>query len=58
MIEQTTEKIYGENMLQQFLPNSAAYMQFMDSRPHIQTMMADRDAALAAFHKLDVKYNG
>ena len=58
MIEQTTVKIYGENMLQQFLPNSAAYMQFMDSRPHIQTMMADRDAALATFHKLDVKYNG
>ena len=58
MIEQTTVKIYGENMLQRYLPNIAEYMQFMDSRPHIQTMMADRDAALAAFLKLNVKYDG
>jgi glutathione S-transferase len=58
MIEQATVKIYGENMLQQFLPDSTAYMQFMDTRPHIQSMMADRNAALNAFHKLDVKYNG
>ena|GEM_PF-2156213 len=58
MIEQTTVKIYGEKMLQRYLPNLAKYMQFMDSRPHIQTMMADRDAALAAFLKLNVKYDG
>jgi glutathione S-transferase len=58
MIEQTTMKIYGENMLQQFLPDSPGYMHFMNSRPHIQTVMADRDAALAAFLKLNVKYDG
>lgn len=58
MIEQATIKVNGENMLQQFLPYSTEYMQFMDTRPHIQTMMADREVALAAFHKLDVKYSG
>ena len=58
MIEQTTMKIYGENMLQQFLPNSAAYLHFLDSRPHIQRVMADRDAALTAFLNLNLKYDG
>ena len=58
MIEQTTMKIYGENMFQQFLPNSAAYLHFLDSRPHIQLVMADRDAALTAFLNLNLKYDG
>ena len=39
---------YGENMLERFLPDVATYMQLMDSRPHVRTMMADRDAAMAA----------
>jgi glutathione S-transferase len=58
MIKQTTVKIYGENMLERFLPNSTAYTQLMDSRPHIQTMMADRDAAVATFLQIDVNYEG
>ena len=58
MIEQTTMKIYGENMLQQFLPDSADYLHFLDSRPHIQRVMADRDAVLTAFLNLNVKYDG
>ena len=58
MIAQTTMKIYGENMLHKFLPDNAGYMHFMDSRPHIQTLMADRDAALTAFLNLNVKYDG
>jgi glutathione S-transferase len=58
MIEQSTVKIYGDNMLQQVIPNAAEYMAFMDTRPHIQTMMADRDAALTAFNNLQVKYDG
>ena len=58
MIDQTTMKIYGKNMLERFLPNVVAYMKFMDSRPHIKTMMADRHAALAAFLKLNLKYDG
>ena len=58
MIEQTTLKIYGENMLERFLPNVATYMQLMDSRPHVRAMMTDRVAAMAAFDKLNVKYDG
>jgi len=58
MIQQTTMKIYGENMLQQFLPDSAAYLHFLDSRSHIQRVMADRDAAVIAFLNLNVKYDG
>ena len=58
MIEQTTLKIYGENMLERFLPNVAMYMQLMDSRPHVRAMMTDRVAAMAAFDKLNVKYDG
>jgi hypothetical protein len=49
MIEQATLKIYGENMLERFLPNVAIYMQLMDSRPKVRAMMNDRSAAMAAF---------
>ena len=58
MIEQTTLKIYGENMLERFLPNVATYMQLMDSRPHVRTMMTDRIVAMADFVQLNVKYDG
>jgi glutathione S-transferase len=58
MIKQTTLNIYGENMLERFLPNITEYMQLMDARPHVQTMMKDRDAALSAFVQLNVNYNG
>jgi glutathione S-transferase len=58
MIEQTTLKIYGENMLVQFLPQVAAYMQFVGSRPHFQRVMRDRAAAIEAFFALGVKYDG
>jgi hypothetical protein len=33
-------------------------MERMASRPHVQTMLADREAALAAFIALNVKYDG
>lgn len=58
MIKQATEKIYGQNMLEQYIPNASAYMRMLDARPHFQTMMADREAALAAFIALDVHYEG
>lgn len=58
MIKHTTVKVFGEDMLERFIPNVAGYMQRMDSRPHFQSMMADRSAALAAFMQLDVKYDG
>jgi glutathione S-transferase len=58
MIKHTTLKIFGEDMLERFLPNVGSYMRRMDSRPHVQTMMTDRTAALAAFVQLNVKYDG
>lgn len=57
-IKITTLKIYGENMLDSFFPALSEYLQLMDSRPHVKKVMAERDVALAAFHKLDVKYEG
>ena len=57
-IKITTLKIYGENMLDRFFPDLGEYLQLMDSRPHVKNVMAERDAALAAFLKLDVNYEG
>jgi glutathione S-transferase len=58
MIALATEKIYGKNMLPQFFPSIDAYMRLMDSRPHIKTVMADREAAMTVFVSLNVKYDG
>ncbi|MEO8136986.1 MAG: glutathione S-transferase [Betaproteobacteria bacterium] len=54
----TTQNIYGENVLDRFFPGLAAYIQQMESRPHLQTVLAGREAALATFVKLDVRYDG
>ncbi len=58
MIRQTSMTIFGEDMLEQIIPKSSAYMRLMDARPHNRSMMADRDAALAAFVALNVEYDG
>lgn len=58
MIRLTTEKIYGQSMLDKHFPQLPAYLQLMDSRPHIQRMLAEREAALAAFVATNVKYDG
>jgi len=57
-IKITTLKIYGENMLDRSFPHLGGYMKLMNARPHIQRVMAERETALAAFLKLDVKYEG
>ena len=57
-IKITTLKIYGENLLDQSFPRLDEYTRLMDSRPHVKKVMAEREAALAAFLKLDVKYEG
>ena len=54
----TTLKVYGEDMLTQFFPQLPEYLQLIEARPHVQRTMADRDAALAAFVALNVKYDG
>ncbi|MFM9915698.1 MAG: glutathione S-transferase family protein [Rhizobacter sp.] len=58
MIRLTTEKIYGENLLDRYFPQMATYLKHMDSRPSIQKMLIERDAALTAFMALNVKYDG
>jgi glutathione S-transferase len=58
MIRLTTEKIYGENMLDEHFPQLPGYLQLMDARPHIRRMLAEREAALAAFVATNVKYDG
>jgi len=57
-IKITTLKIYGENLLDHSFPRLDEYTRLMDSRPHVKKVMAEREAALAAFLKLDVKYEG
>ena len=58
MIERATMSIYGENLLQAFVPEAAAFMQFMGERPHVRTMMADREVAMQEFLNQNVKYDG
>jgi len=45
-------------MLDRFFPRMGGYVQMMDSRPHVKRVLAEREMALAAFLKLDVKYEG
>lgn len=58
MIRLTTERIYGENMLDQHFPRLPAYLQLMDARPHFQRMLVDRESALEAFIATNVRYDG
>ena len=58
MIRLATQKIYGHDMVVARLPQVAAYMQFIEARPHVQAISADREVAMDAFVALNVKYDG
>jgi glutathione S-transferase len=58
MIRLATQKIYGHDMVLARLPQVAAYMQFIEARPHVQTINAGRAIAMDAFIALNVKYDG
>ncbi len=58
MIKITTQKIYGENMLEKYLPEHATYMRLMQGHIHVQKMEAERAPAMEVFLKLNVKYEG
>jgi glutathione S-transferase len=58
MIRIATEKIYGADMLAQFIPKANPYMEFMERRPCVQLMMTDRIKAIEVFVNLNVKYDG
>jgi glutathione S-transferase len=58
MIRLATQKIYGHDMLLARIPQVAAYMQFIETRPHIQTITVGRASAMDAFVALNVQYDG
>ncbi len=58
MIEHTTQAVYGENLVERYLPNSTDYLQRMRSRPHVQRMEQERAQAMTVFLGLGVDYKG
>jgi glutathione S-transferase len=58
MIRLATVAIYGEDMLERLIPETAAYMPHMEERPNTRIMMADRAAATATFVDLHLPYDG
>ncbi len=58
MIAAVTKTIFGEDMVARHIPGAKAFMHLMDERPHFQSMMAERTAAIAALRALDVHYEG
>lgn len=57
-VRQASLKIYGEDLLEDHLPEAASYLLRMESRPHFRTTVADRALALATFLSLNVPYEG
>jgi glutathione S-transferase len=51
MISATCQKIYGTDLLAEYIPNYASYMTFIETRPAVQKVAADRAAAMAEFLK-------
>ncbi|MDR3528495.1 MAG: glutathione S-transferase [Rhizomicrobium sp.] len=58
MIKAATKAIYTEDMVERHVPDAGAYMQLMETRPHMRSVLADRAKALAAFRALNVRYEG
>jgi len=51
MISATCQKIYGTDLLAEYLPDYASYMAFIETRPAVQQVAADRAVAMDAFLK-------
>jgi len=45
------QKIYGEDLIAKHIPNVSDYLALIGSRPHVQTVAADRAVAMEAFFK-------
>lgn len=50
-VQMTIQKIYGTDLVQQYLPALNDYMQMLEQRPAFSKVAADRAAALDAFFK-------
>jgi glutathione S-transferase len=57
-VRRASLKIYHEDLLSAHLPGAAAYLADMAKRPYVETVMADRALALAAFMALNSDYAG
>ncbi len=51
MISLTCQKIYGVDLVAQYIPTLANYMQLIETRPAAQKVAAERAAGMAAFFK-------
>ena len=51
MVSMSSKKIYGTDIVTDHIPTIASYMQFIETRPHVQKVAADRTVAIAAFLK-------
>jgi glutathione S-transferase len=51
MISATVQKIYGADLLAEYIPDYVSYMQFIETRPAVQKVAEGRAAAMAAFFK-------
>jgi len=48
MVSFATQKIYGQNLVVDYIPGIEAYIKMIESRPYAQKISQDRTAALAA----------
>jgi glutathione S-transferase len=51
MVSVASQKIYGTDLVAEYIPNVEAYMQLLETRPHVQKVAADRTVAMAKFLK-------
>lgn len=49
MVAMATQKIYGKDLVIDMIPGISEYLKMMESRPHVQRVAKDRDAAFKAF---------
>lgn len=49
LVSQATRKIYGRDFLDEFLPQSKAYLKLIGERPHAQKVNSDRKASMDAY---------
>lgn len=49
LVSQATRKIYGRDLLDEFVPQARAYLKFIGERPHAQKVNDDRKTAMEAF---------
>lgn len=51
MVSATSQKIYGTDLVAEHIPSLSAYMQLLETRPHVQKVAADRSVAMGVFFK-------